>query len=105
MSTILQDYTRILSDLLEGSSISLRPITAATQELAAAAKETLEEAKVRLFYFLSSKVVMIRYRELGSDGEKFVEWGPEIHKGPYVNSCTLWWNIEETRKGNSHNKN
>ncbi|PHU03165.1 putative glutamate carboxypeptidase 2 [Capsicum chinense] len=41
----LQDYTRILSDLLEGSSISLRPITAATQELAAAAKETLEEAK------------------------------------------------------------
>ncbi|PHT68466.1 putative glutamate carboxypeptidase 2 [Capsicum annuum] len=44
-ATELQDYTRILSDLLEGSSISLRPITAATQELAAAAKETLEEAK------------------------------------------------------------
>ncbi|XP_055835671.1 probable glutamate carboxypeptidase AMP1 isoform X2 [Solanum dulcamara] len=41
----LQDYTRILSKLLEGSNISLRPITAAIQELAAAAKETLEEAK------------------------------------------------------------
>lgn len=44
-AAVLQDYTRILSNLLEGSSISLRPITAATQELAAAAKETLEEAK------------------------------------------------------------
>ncbi|KAL3354115.1 hypothetical protein AABB24_018659 [Solanum stoloniferum] len=41
----LQDYTRILSKLLEGRNISLHPITAATQELAAAAKETLDEAK------------------------------------------------------------
>ncbi|XP_060216375.1 probable glutamate carboxypeptidase AMP1 [Lycium barbarum] len=41
----LQDYTRMLSDLLEGSSISLHPITAATQQLAAAAKQILEEAK------------------------------------------------------------
>lgn len=41
----LQDYTRILSKLLEGRNISLHPITAATQELAAAAKETLGEAK------------------------------------------------------------
>ncbi|OIT08338.1 PREDICTED: probable glutamate carboxypeptidase 2 [Nicotiana attenuata] len=40
----LQDYTHILSDLLEGG-ISLHPITAAIQELAAAAIETLEEAK------------------------------------------------------------
>lgn len=44
--TPLQDYTHILSDLLEGG-ISLHPITAAIQELAAAAIETLEEAKVR----------------------------------------------------------
>nr|XP_004250770.1 probable glutamate carboxypeptidase AMP1 isoform X2 [Solanum lycopersicum] len=41
----LQDYTRILSKLLEGRNISLHPITAATQELAATAKETLDEAK------------------------------------------------------------
>ncbi|KAG5577214.1 hypothetical protein H5410_057348 [Solanum commersonii] len=41
----LQDYTHILSKLLEGRNISLHPITAATQELAAAAKETLGEAK------------------------------------------------------------
>lgn len=47
MSTNLQDYTRILSKLLEGRNISLHPITAATQELAATAKETLDEAKVR----------------------------------------------------------
>lgn len=41
-----QDYTKILSNLLNGS-ISLHPIVSAIQELELAAKKTEVEAKVR----------------------------------------------------------
>lgn len=41
-----QEYTIVLSNLLEGS-ISLHPITASIQEFVVAAKEAEEDAKVR----------------------------------------------------------
>ncbi|CAK9137895.1 unnamed protein product [Ilex paraguariensis] len=93
----LQEYTNILSNLLEGN-VSLDPIIAAIQELTAAAKKVEEEAKrlreqetvgellLLKRRILNDKLMFAEKGFLDSEGLEGKEWFKHLVYGPHSGS-------------------